>query len=419
MALRGVRRRPLRNGLAVAGVAIATATMITLLSLSSAARRDVFAGLEDRPMLTSIQVLPGPARAGVSSLPLDAQAVARVAAVPGVKEVLPVVVVPATLRLGTSSASGTVSGMSPGGVPPYALAAGRAPVPDEGDAIVVTSGGLRAIGVNPDQAVGKSAQLEFRRGTTVVDRKILDVRIVGVAAQEIPGLAVVPLALAEDAVAWIATGETAASRDLRLAQEAAAALLFGGNVLASDLAGSRYSSLWVITRSLEDVRAVKASIDALGYGAFSEVAAIAAVEDIFRAVNALLVGIAAAAFALAALGVVNALVSSVAERTLEIGVLKALGATDGAVARIVVTEAAILGASGGLVGVLFGWAGAGAAGLAGRIAAGSTRVALSPQPDIVIAIVALASATLLAVIAAWLPARRATRLVPAKALRAE
>jgi len=327
---------------------------------------------------------------------------------------LPVVVVPVTLRAGVASPAGTVSGMTPPGVAPYAFAAGRGPLPSEVNAIVLTAAGLRAI--NPGSAdvlVGTNAQLELRRGT---ERKTIDVRIVGVTANEIPGLAIVPLAMAEDAIGWIATGETTTARDVRLAQQAAAALLFGGNVLGADLAGSRYSSLWVVTRSLEDVRPAKASIEALGYGAFSEDAAIAAVEEIFRAVNALLIAVAAAAFVLAGLGVVNALVTTVSERTPEIGVLKALGATDATVARIVVVEAAILGAAGGFVGIGLGWAGAGAAAFAGKLA---TAVSLAPGLDLGVAGLALAAATILAGGAAWVPARRASRLVPADAIRSE
>ena len=413
-ALRGVRRRPLRNGLALAGVALATATLVALLALSTAARHDVLTGLEERPMLTSIQVVPAAPRSGVAPRPLDAGAVTQISAVPGVKEVLPVVVVPVTLRAGVASPAGTVSGMTPPGVAPYAFAAGRGPMPSEVNTIVLTAAGLRAI--NPGSAdvlVGTNAQLELRRGT---ERKTIDVRIVGVTANEIPGLAIVPLAMAEDAIGWIATGETTTARDVRLAQQAAAALLFGGNVLGADLAGSRYSSLWVVTRSLEDVRPAKASIEALGYGAFSEDAAIAAVEEIFRAVNALLIAVAAAAFVLAGLGIVNALVTTVSERTPEIGVLKALGATDATVARIVVVEAAILGAAGGLVGIGLGWAGAGAAAFAGKLA---TAVSLAPGLDLGVAGLALAAATILAGVAAWVPARRASRLVPADAIRSE
>src|SRR5712691_10565098 len=134
-ALRGLRRRPLRNGLALAGVALATATLVALLALSSAARHDVLTGLEERPMLTSIQVVPAAPRAGVAPRPLDTAAVTQISAVQGVKEVLPVVVVPATLRAGVASPAGTVSGMTPSGVAPYGLAVGRGPLPRELDAI--------------------------------------------------------------------------------------------------------------------------------------------------------------------------------------------------------------------------------------------------------------------------------------------
>ena len=108
--------------------------------------------------------------------------------------------------------------------------------------------------------------------------------------------------------------------------------------------------------------------------------------------------------------------TTVSERTPEIGVLKALGATDTTVARIVIVEAALIGAAGGLVGIAVGWVGAGAAAFAGKLA---TAVALAPGLDLRVAGLALVAATVVAGIAAWVPARRAARLVPADAIRSE
>ena len=109
-ALRGLRRRPLRNGLALVGVILATATLVALLALSTAARAQVLGGLEEQPMITTIQVTPVTQRAGVAPRPLDAAAVEAISGVAGVREVMPIVVVPATLRLGGRSPSGTVTG---------------------------------------------------------------------------------------------------------------------------------------------------------------------------------------------------------------------------------------------------------------------------------------------------------------------
>jgi len=415
-ALRGLRRRPLRNGLALVGVILATATLVALLALSTAARAQVLGGLEEQPMITTIQVTPATQRAGVAPRSLDAAAVEAISSVAGVREVMPIVVVPATLRLGGRSPSGTVTGVTPRSRTPYALGAGRAPTPAEPDATVLTPAGLRAIGGSAEDAVGLRAQLEVRR-TDTSERRMFELMIVGVASTEIPGVALVPLALAEDAQAWIVTGESSTARDLRLAQQTAAALLFGGQLLAGDLGTSRYSTLWVLARSLDDVRPVKAAIEQLGYAAFNPEAVIATVDDLFRAVNALLIAVALAAFVLAGLGILNALVTTVSERTVEIGVLKALGARDRDIARMFLAEGVVLGVIGGVLGSTLGWAAAAAGASIGRAAAGATHVQLAPQPDLALASIAVAAAVVLAGVGAWLPARSAARMTPAAALR--
>jgi putative ABC transport system permease protein len=67
----------------------------------------------------------------------------------------------------------------------------------------------------------------------------------------------------------------------------------------------------------------------------------------------LLIGIAGL---VAGLGVVNAMLSSVAERRREMGLLRAVGSTRRQIARLILAEAAVLGASAALVGTVLGWA---------------------------------------------------------------
>lgn len=412
-AIRGIVRRPLRYGLATLGVALGTAMLVSLLAISAGLQHALVDRLGERPLLTTVQVSPAAPRAGEAPRQLDARTVDELARVPRVREVLPVIVIPASLRVGDRAPSGTVMGVSPSGRAPYALSRGRAPAAGERDAVVLTSLGARAFGLDADALLGRPATLEVRRGEA---RRTIDARIVGILADEIPGLAIVPLALAEDALAWIATGETEAARDLRLAQQAAAALLFGGRAVASDLSATRYTSIWVIADSPGGVSALRRDIERLGYAAASNEAATAAVEELFGLVNAALAAIAGIALVVAALGVVNALVTSVSERTTEIGILKALGASDPVVERLFLTEAALIGVVGGAAGVAGGGLGSLAALIAAQTAVGATVV---PRIDATLVLLGLAVALAVSLIAGWLPARRASRLLPAEALRAE
>jgi putative ABC transport system permease protein len=418
-AIRDVGRRPLRNALATLGILLATALLVALLSLSAGIRSGLASRLEDQPLLTMVQVTPASPRAGESPRALDDAAVAALGRIPGVRDAVAVLVVPASLRIGDAAPSGTVSGMSVAQRAPYALLAGRALDPSDVDAVVLTPGVLRGLKLDARDAVGRSLTIELRRSSARGDttRKSLPAHVIGVAADEIPGIGLVPLPLAEDALAWIATGESTAARDLRLAQQAASTLLVGGRLAAQDLVGSRYSSVWLLTTAAADPRSVASAATALGYAAFSRDAASRTVEDLFAVVNAGLAAISAIALVVAALGVVNALLTTVSERTVEIGILKAIGATDGDVERLFLAEAGLLGVVGGALGLGAGWLAARVAALAASSATGVSGFA--PRSDASTFAIAIAAAVILALAAGWTPARRAARLLPAVALRAE
>ncbi len=109
-------------------------------------------------------------------------------------------------------------------------------------------------------------------------------------------------------------------------------------------------------------------------------------------------------------GVVAIMMISVTERTREIGVRKALGATRATILWQFLVEAVTLTAIGASVGLLFGWLGT----LAIRSA---TPIAASVPPLAVVA--ALAASAVTGVLFGMLPAMRAARLDPVAALRHE
>ena len=124
----------------------------------------------------------------------------------------------------------------------------------------------------------------------------------------------------------------------------------------------------------------------------------------------LLAGIAAVSLLVGGIGIMNIMLVSVTERTREIGVRKALGATRGAILFQFLVEALVLCLVGGGMGVIFG--GGGAIALS-KIFHWNTLI--SPM-SIVLAF--LFSFTVGIVFGVW-PARRASRLDPIIALRYE
>ena len=121
---------------------------------------------------------------------------------------------------------------------------------------------------------------------------------------------------------------------------------------------------------------------------------------------------------LAAVNTMQAFYASVRERTREIGVLRAVGATRGDVAAVVLAEAAATGLAGGIAGVA----------LARLVAALLDRISRTRLPDFPFkpqtffhfeakqVVLGIAVALAAALLGAFLPARAAARLDPAKAL---
>ena len=138
-----------------------------------------------------------------------------------------------------------------------------------------------------------------------------------------------------------------------------------------------------------------------------------AVRSTLGIFDAIVFGAALVALLIGAFSVVNTMTIAVTERTREIGIRKAIGATDADVLLTFVGEAATIGALGGLAGIALGLAVV--AGIDARSAAGGNLqlFAISPR----VALGAFAFAVALSAVAGFVPALAAARLLPTVALR--
>jgi putative ABC transport system permease protein len=148
--------------------------------------------------------------------------------------------------------------------------------------------------------------------------------------------------------------------------------------------------------------------------------AAAQLRAVFRQMQraiTLLIGIGAL---VAGLGVVNAMLSSVAERRREMGLLRAVGGTRRQIARLILAEAAVLGAVAAGVGTVLGWAVTLFFLAVARThlgLAGEGMVSLSAWlPLLAASLVGLALWPLLAMLGGLLPTLYATRLPVIQAL---
>jgi putative ABC transport system permease protein len=130
--------------------------------------------------------------------------------------------------------------------------------------------------------------------------------------------------------------------------------------------------------------------------------------------NAILVGIALISLVVGGLSVINTMAMSIAERTREIGIKRAIGGSRFRIVRELVTESALIGLIGGLIGLGLGIVVVIIGNEAGR-SSGTVLFEMTSGT----AITALAFATILGAIAGFLPALHAARLDPVSALRYE
>jgi putative ABC transport system permease protein len=133
-------------------------------------------------------------------------------------------------------------------------------------------------------------------------------------------------------------------------------------------------------------------------------------QAVTQTLTILLASVAAISLLVGGIGVMNIMLVSVTERTGEIGLRKALGATPGDLFRQFVIEAGTLTAVGGLMGVGTGLA-------AGYVVPRAANIAVTITPLPVV--VAVAVAVVVGLIFGVYPALRAARLAPIEALRAQ
>lgn len=156
-----------------------------------------------------------------------------------------------------------------------------------------------------------------------------------------------------------------------------------------------------------------------GYEALTALDIIESIGTVFKVIQAFLAAVGGIGLVVSLFGIANTMAMSVLERTREIGIMKALGATRRDILRLFLMEAASIGLVGGSIGLLLGWVG-------GLLLNGLSHVAFEVPDDMTIfhvsiwlVALSIAFSVLVAMIAGFLPARRAARLDPVQALRYE
>jgi ABC-type antimicrobial peptide transport system permease subunit len=143
---------------------------------------------------------------------------------------------------------------------------------------------------------------------------------------------------------------------MRKAQEMGASDVSTAVALLQQSSNKRsYASVTVKVRKPQNVEEVETAIKDMGFQAFSLNDAIKSAKKAFILMDVMLSLIGSMALIVASLGIVNTMVMSILERTREIGIMKAIGGSDGDIRRIFLVEASVIGLAGGIFGTILGW----------------------------------------------------------------
>jgi putative ABC transport system permease protein len=181
-----------------------------------------------------------------------------------------------------------------------------------------------------------------------------------------------------------------------------------------------YDSLIVKAASLNDAVQIVESLEEHGFEVESMKTTLEMMNKGMAILQTMLGSIGGLALFVAAIGIANTMVMAVYERTREIGILKAVGASPGDIRLLFVAEAALIGLAGGIVGTIGGW----------LLGLGLNEGILAylhwqeiPMEGTFFRVtgwlvaLALAFATVVGLLAGLYPAARAARLDPLEALR--
>ena len=452
LAVRNLRQSKLRNGLTTVGISVGVASLVAMLSLGVglqqlATRRLAGSGMFDTVFVTSRQDFrgfdkeddakaPHPEQAAV----LDEPSRVKMTQLPNVTEVEPEIRVMGEIVSGGETHFGFVTGlpMSARENEAFENLKGKFFSGDNTDEAILLYDFAKELNPNnPSELIGQDISLRYGErqalsqdssdrpqlnggatssnsggnddgfGFSVV-RKQQTLRVVGLIDQEpYGGMRTVSRGRIFLPVRTTERLNMAQFTDMRSSLRGAS--------------GKTYMTLTVRVKDPAKVQAVQDAIDQMGFRTFSVLDATKSLRRFFTVLDLFLGIFGSLALAVATLAIVNTLVMAVLERRREIGVMKAIGASDQDVKKLFFTEAGAMGFFGGLLGIALGFA----IGKAINIGTGIylQRHQLPAEPVWIMPLwlvaAAIAFSIVVSLLAGLYPASRAARLDPVQTLKYE
>ena len=467
LSFSNLKRTKVRSFLTGLGVTIGIGALVSMVSFGVGMQKNITDSFKKNELFTNIFVTP--AKIDMSSGPrhiasafsddlkkseipvLDDSAVEKIRQIPGVKEAFPEVSLAAIIKIGTRKVKTRIKGIpvSMGKYPPFdKLTAGSFFSSDtslslilkrsllyklkfrlkndlKGSRLTAIDSLKNFISVDPDTLINTKAYIV----TSVIDIN----KISGLGKSSplgffsSPPVKEVKTPVRISAILDKSTGfGSSFGTDAYMPINALNKIPHIGFNSVWEILGTAgrkkgFESLTVKVNEINDVESVCAKIDSMGFGTMSIINQLEEMKRGFIVFDTILGAIGAVALLVAALGIINTMLMSILERTKEIGIIKAIGGSEGEVKLIFIIEACTIGFFGGIFGIGLGWVVTKIAGVIGNfyiVKEGGTAVNLFHIPWWLI-LGAMAFAVLISLISGLFPAARAARTNPVEALRRE
>ncbi len=370
LAWANLNRMRLRVVMTSMGVLIGTAVIVILLSLVVGLRRGVFGGLSSLGPMNRVTVFPGAflqalgAPTGGDDTSLTLGTLDRFRRMDDVTEVTPVEYLAgsSTLTFNRLIGVGTLTGIEPRAADDLGFVAengqlrlGRLQVvvgahvaesfadprvrhevaaPGEADSDETADESGSSDALSNEELLGQNLLLTLERQNEEGERETRTVRlrVAGVLA---------PIGGSDDYTTFLSLEDV----------EELNAWSLGRRV---NRRRDGYSQAYIVVDEPAHVLPLQQRLILQGFFAYSAQSQIQQFNVIFAVLEALLGGVSIISLIVAALGIANTMIMSILERTREIGLMKALGATNRDVMAIFLTEASGIGLVGGVFGIIVG-----------------------------------------------------------------
>ena len=388
LAIRNLVSKKLRTGLTIFGIAIGIGAIYFLLSFGVGLQNLVTNEVIGNQSIKTIDVTSNNSRI----VKIDDIAQERIKDIPNVIDIGKAYYYPGSYKISSSESDSIVYGIDAGyqKLTYLNLIDGRLLSEKDNQSVVINKAALESIGLanNPKGIIDK--QIDITVPLTSVDTKLKTIQqkftIVGVI------------------------------------DSGSGAEIFLPSSIFKDAGVPYVTQLKVGANKVDDIANIRTQIESQGLQTTSPVDTIEQINQVFKFMNFMLVGIGSIGMIVAVLGMFNTLTISLLERTKEIGLMFALGARSVDMRKLFIIEALLLSFIGSVVGM-------GGAFLLGRIVnivmnafayqrgVKDSFELFATSPIIIIGM--LLFMMFIGLIVVFLPARRAEHINPIDALRRE